>query len=174
MERMTYWSEKRQRYEINSNGLIHSGSITDRLAEYENIKLEPEEIKDVLLLLSENQDDVDDDGISMGLIHNLFELMEYREAEEQGLSIKLPCKIGDTVWDIDFGMPVPSMITGFSLGLLSDDRAKDEDENEIRLYSTGSSIENSFLISEIGKTVFLTREEAEEALKGGIHENRTL
>lgn len=36
MERLTYWNEVTKRYEVNDNGTIHAGSITDKLASYED------------------------------------------------------------------------------------------------------------------------------------------
>ena len=47
MERLTYWSKKNEQYEIYTDGVIHCGSITDRLAEYEDTGLTPEEIKEL-------------------------------------------------------------------------------------------------------------------------------
>ena len=94
------------------------------------------------------------------------ELGEMKILEEQGLLVRLPCKVGDAVWDIDFKRPTPSMITGFSCGVRSDDEDECDDKDEIRMYSMGLGIENSFPVSEIGKTVFLTKEEAEKALVG--------
>ena len=32
-------------------------------------------------------------------------LGKYEDLEEQGLLLRLPCKIGDTVWDNDYGNP---------------------------------------------------------------------
>lgn len=43
-------------------------------------------------------------------------LAEYEDLEEQGRLIKLPCKVGDTVWDNDFGRPCAYTITAFSFG----------------------------------------------------------
>lgn len=43
-------------------------------------------------------------------------LKEYEDLEEQGRLIKLPCKVGDTVWDNDYGRPCAYTITAFSFG----------------------------------------------------------
>lgn len=45
-----------------------------------------------------------------------IKLAEYEDLEEQGRLIKLPCKVGDTVWDNDFGRPCAYTITAFSFG----------------------------------------------------------
>ena len=76
-------------------------------------------------------------------------LAAYEDAEEQGLLVRLPCKVGDTVWVI---------ITSYVCGELGD------------LPETRHYIENRLfklsILENFGKTVFLTREEAEAALKG--------
>jgi hypothetical protein len=138
--------------------------LSKKVAEYQELGLTLEEIKDILSVLSENQDDVDEDGISMGLIHDLLELAKYRKAEEQGLLIKLPCKVGDTVYEIDVWFKEHGIITCEVFGF--------HYKNELSFYvkvieghGKGSGYE--FFVSDIGKTVFLTREAAEEALKGG-------
>lgn len=49
--------------------------------------------------------------------HNVLQkLADYEDLEEQGRLIKLPCKVGDTVWDNDFGRPCAYTITAFSFG----------------------------------------------------------
>lgn len=50
---------------------------------------------DVLTVISENQDDVDDSGISISLIRDLVELGNYRKKDRAGEILKLPCKFGD-------------------------------------------------------------------------------
>lgn len=102
------------------------------------------------------------------LAHDACEkLGEYEDLEEQGLLLKLPCKVGDTVWDNDFGKPCAYTITGFSLGTGEDYIDEPVTEKEIAYYYSNSngSITGSFAASEIGKTVFLTQTEAEQKLK---------
>lgn len=96
-------------------------------------------------------------------------LGEYEDLEEQGKLLKLPCKIGDVVWNNDSGRPYT--VTGFSFGDLNDDcwieEVKEEKLKQIIVYCKNSngSVTGCFAVSEIGKTVFLTKEEAEQALK---------
>ncbi len=69
----------------------------------------------------------------------IYKLAEYEDLEEQGLLLKLPCKVGDTVYCI---------MTGLS-------------------YKNPSIFKMKFdyeLMKHFGKRVFLTREEAEAAL----------
>lgn len=48
----------------------------------------------------------------MQLAEWLEELKSYKEAEEQGLLVRLPCPVGTTVWDIC------GMIINFRLDLI--------------------------------------------------------
>ena len=94
-------------------------------------------------------------------------LCEYEDAEEQGLLLRLPCKVGDTIWDNDYGKPCAYTITGFSFGAGEDYIDEPVSLREVVCYYSNysGSITGSFAVSEIGKTVFLTKEEAEQKLK---------
>ena len=94
-------------------------------------------------------------------------LKEYRDLEEQGLLLRLPCKVGDTVWDNDYGKPCAYTITGFSFGAGEDYIDEPVSLREVVCYYSNysGSITGSFAVSEIGKTLFLTKEEAEHKLK---------
>lgn len=96
----------------------------------------------------------------------LEKLADYEDLEEQGLLVRLPCKVGDMVWDNDFGHPVSYEINAFSYGYC-DSYVEPNIEDEIIFYfeNYNGSITGTFPMSEIGKTVFLTREEAEKKLK---------
>ncbi len=94
-------------------------------------------------------------------------LGEYEDLEEQGRLIKLPCKVGDTVWDNDCGRPCAYTITAFSFGECEGYICEPVTTKEVVFYYANSSgsITGSFAESEIGKTVFLTKSEAEAKLK---------
>ena len=96
----------------------------------------------------------------------LKELKSYKEAEEHGLLVRLPCKVGDMVWDNDFGYPESYEIKAFSYGHC-DSYVEPDIEDQIIFYyeNYSGSITGAFPMSEIGKTVFLTREEAEKKLE---------
>ena len=97
----------------------------------------------------------------------LKELKQYKNLEEQGLLLSLPFKVGDIVWDNDFGKPCTYTITGFSFGTCESYIDEPISEEEVVYYcsnSTGSII-GGFAVSELGKTVFLTQAEAEQKLK---------
>lgn len=80
----------------------------------------------------------------------LEELKSYKEAEEQGLLVRLPCPIGTTVWDI-CGMDIRENVVS---GLEYDKGGKWflwANENEC--------------LGELNVLVFLNREEAENKLE---------
>ena len=97
----------------------------------------------------------------------LEKLAEYEDLEEQGRLIKLPCKVGDTVWDNDYGRPCAYTITAFSFGECEEYICEPVTTKEVVFYYTNSSgsITGSFAESEIGKSVFLNKSEAEAKLK---------
>ena len=102
-------------------------------------------------------------------------LGKYEDLEEQGRLIKLPCKVGDTVWDNDYGRPYAYTITAFSFGECEGYICEPVTTKEVVFYYANSSgsITGSFVESEIGKSVFLSKSEAEAKLKelrGGENE----
>lgn len=97
-------------------------------------------------------------------------LATYEDLEEQGLLVRLPCKVGDMVWDNDFGYPESYEIKAFSYGYCDSYvepgiGIEDEIIFYYENYTHSISITGAFPMSEIGKTVFLTREEAEKKLE---------
>lgn len=121
---------------------------------------EHEAIKDIQRQLWEiNSEDADitlsTESLKMA-IKALEELQAYKDAEEQGLLIRLPCKVGDKVWFIQG--------TSISQKLIETEVEKVISKKSglyIKLFC------NSFYettCNSIGKTVFFTREEAEAKL----------
>lgn len=97
----------------------------------------------------------------------LEKLADYEDLEEQDRLVKLPCKVGDTVWDNDCGRPCAYTITVFSFGECEEYICEPVTTKEVVFYYANSSgsITGSFAESEFGKTVFLTKSEAEAKLK---------
>ena len=87
------------------------------------------------------------------------ELEAYKHLEKSGRLVKLPCKVGDTACWIDPDNKVIELtVIGFwAHGLGSDPLVEAE-------YMRDGIIHTDYF--KFGKTVFLTREEAEAALKG--------
>lgn len=103
-----------------------------------------------------------------GIVEDMVKkLANYEDLEEQGRPIKLPCKVGDTVWDIDCGRPCAYTITAFSFGECEEYICEPVTTKEVVFYYVNSSgsITGSFAESEIGKSVFLNKAEAEAKLK---------
>lgn len=122
------------------------------------------------------------------VVQYLKELKEYRQLEEAGMLIKLsaplneeesfsldektiwhklPCKVGDTVWDNDYGRPYAYTITAFSFGECEGYIDGPVTTKEVVFYykNSNGSITGSFAESEIGKSVFLSKAEAETKLQ---------
>ena len=130
----------------------------NRLAAYEDTGLEPEEIKDSIGWMSPvcvQCDGKTSDGIrteKCGYPDNITKcleqskhLAELAQAKQDGRLVVLPCKVGDTVYQIDAERVYESEVKWIIFDC--DDIAFDE--------------------RAIGGSIFLTREEAEAALKGG-------
>ena len=92
----------------------------------------------------------------------LEKLAEYETAEKEGRLIVLPCKVGDTVWMVHQRLTstVNNVISKMTVTELRGNRL-----NPIWFVIDGEYGRTSFHPSEIGKTVFLTREEAEKELR---------
>lgn len=100
------------------------------------------------------------------VIEALNKLGEYEKAEEQGLLVRLPCKVGDIVYDSFFGYPEPHMVKAISYGYCIG-YVEPKIENEIIFYCENytNTMKVIFPMKELGRTVFLTREEAEKKLE---------
>ena len=84
------------------------------------------------------------------------ELKEYKDLKEQGLLVKLPCKIGDDLYCIVNGEVKKLKVHSFGV--------QDFEITGIEFkYVDGFKIVR--FVGEVGKTVFSTREEAEKKLE---------
>ena len=102
----------------------------------------------------------------------LLKLKEYEDLEEQGLLLKLPCKVGDTYWELEKMFWVNEhKCKGckFYFETLEDsfcDCDNDFPKCTQILEKKFSSIKEIVMnMDEINKTIFLTKEEAEKALE---------
>lgn len=84
-------------------------------------------------------------------------LCEYEDAEESGLLVRLPCKVGDTVYRLS---PVFDEIESGKITMI---QQKADGTWKFRVTTDFS---HDVTTDAIGKTVFLSREAAEAALKG--------
>lgn len=90
-------------------------------------------------------------------------LAEYENLEEQGLLLKLPCKVGDTVYEVQkIRRRIQSLeIISAYIGRMGELYFNWELKDGIGIYQNI----RGFGMSQLGKTVFLTQAEAEETLE---------
>lgn len=101
----------------------------------------------------------------MGKERCINKLAEYEDLEERGLLVRLPCKVGDTVWVIYDNYVTSALVLAFYIdgcGGMFDLKIRTNRET-----ATGCEqvINKDYSFVDFGKTVFLTPEEAEAALK---------
>ena len=99
------------------------------------------------------------DGCKNCYIQQVFKkLATYEDLEEQGLLVRLPCKVGDTVY-----VPTRVLVSEFKITAIFCDI---HGTYFYWLFYCGIYERTSgFSERDIGKTVFLTREEAEKKLE---------
>ena len=85
------------------------------------------------------------------------ELKHYKDLEEQGLLLKLPCKVGDIVYALRYGEDEPFIIVETEIIEIR--------QNENGWFFILLISSPAYHFEDFGKTVFLTQAEAEEALK---------
>lgn len=118
--------------------------VLNKLAEYEDIGLSPEQIKEVDRLY----------------VKKYKELTEYQHLEEQGKLLRLPCAVGDKLFVINKNRN--NLITEENV---YDVQYRGEKyEKGQRFFMNIGAL--AYFEMDFGKTVFLTKEEAEAALKG--------
>ena len=100
-------------------------------------------------------------------------LKEYKDLEKQGLLLRLPCKIGDTVWAVTSPFNV---FEGIEYNKNLRDECYESFISSVTFYKNSvqyrinAKVTNHFISAfynehDFGKTVFLTKEEAEQKLK---------
>lgn len=134
--------------EVGSQGVRE---LLERVAAYEDTGCEPEQIakaKDALEYAYGNAE----------------RIIKLAEADKDGRLVVLPCKVGDTVWANLDGMrhPRKCVIEFANIG----------SHVTTIVFSTVDGLREQYGVnpSSFGKTVFLTREEAEKALEATENE----
>lgn len=159
MERLTYFKDGYWR--VNFSGVQYQADFVDRLAAYEDTGLEPEAVETVKLALAAKH------MVDLETLNNtpISRLVELAEADKDGRVVVLPCKVGQRVFalmDMDKHISeceIKQIGMGNKIGFI------DLEPIGARGRKYGVSL-NGF-----GKTVFLTREEAEKALEARKDEN---
>ena len=148
-ERLDYYSE-----------YIPLIDAANRLADYEDTGLEPEEIYEVRFLIAAQRDP-----------QKLARLRELVLSDQNGRLVVLPCNVGDTVYVIDKGDYTHAFKPYVRSKTVREISWKATSRKDLGwgLILAGGDCGTSarYKLSSIGKTVFLTRDEAEAALKGG-------
>ena len=90
----------------------------------------------------------------------LKELREYKQLEEQGLLLRLPCKVGDTLYQ-----PISNRINEYKVIGLCFDITRNEFMYEVAYQIGLEWYKTTCDFDCINKTVFLTEAEAEQKLK---------
>lgn len=123
------------------------GDHADRLAAYEDTGLEPEEIEKAMDIVKSAVSAFEDFGVDR--------LAELAEADREGRCVVLPCKVEDDVYINILGRTLPFTVISISQ-MASTPTFKAQ--HGIRLVYI-------FKADDVGETVFLTREDAEAALR---------
>lgn len=141
------------------DGACSQRKVWERLKEYEDTGLTPEKV-----LPKDKADEIALKCMRLADLESLCSytrLRELAEADKDGRLVVLPCKAGDTVYEVT------------SRKTISEYRVK---AIRVELFCTfiewdiaAGFVDKSIFgvpVDEIGKTVFLTREEAEKTLEG--------
>lgn len=91
-------------------------------------------------------------------------LAEYEDLEEQGRLLRLPCKVGDTLYRVNKGAKEPVIMMRI-IQLYIKQIHKDRTVMRIDAINDTDMGESCYLPCDIGERIFLTREEAEAKLK---------
>ena len=147
MERLTY-RDKDGFPMMKKRGGFKQGGV-ERLAAYEDTGRTPEEVTALGNLFDYA---LEESKTLTGQLALLNRIRDLAKADKDGRLVMLPCKVGDTVYFALLGRIIEKQV--FSIVSFS---------NSTRIYCGGTS--EYFRPEDIGKTFFLTREEAEKALE---------
>lgn len=93
----------------------------------------------------------------------LERLAAYEDAEERGLLLRLPCKVGDTLYRVNKGAKEPAIMMRV-IQLYIKQIHKDRTVMRIDAINDADMGESCYLPCDIGERIFLTREEVEAKL----------
>ena len=149
MERLTYFKDGYWR--VNFSGVQYQADFVDRLAAYEDTGLYPESVEELKLsMMGKAISEITEfDGLPID------RLREFAEADKDGRCVVLPCKVGDTVWRI-----IRDGEPHITRDEVRDMYFADDMTPCVELVGGRVTFTEKF-----GKTVFLSRAEAERALQ---------
>ena len=147
MERMTYFKDGHWR--LDFDGVQYQADFVDRLSDYESTGLSPAEVRSLL----------GEWNAAMSVLNSIGSYDRLRElavADKEGRVVVQPCKRGDELWTFcNYPGKRVYSFTVLDVSTLN---------GRTVLNTQGLGTIRS---EDIGKTVFLTREEAEKALAEG-------
>lgn len=155
------WTGKHGKPMVDCTALYCRNRLKDRLAAYEDTRLEPEEV-----LPKDKADEIALKLMRLADLENFCSytrLRELAEADKDGRLVVLPVRpvltqsIGSMLYIIEDGEIVEDSLCEALVGMGSN--------GEINILYTTLSDQISFEQADIGKTVFMTREEAKRALE---------
>lgn len=159
MERLTYFENGHWRLKIN--GVVYSEwDFVDRLAAYEDTGLTPGEVHSLW----------GEWNAMMRVLNSIGSydrLRELAEADKEGRVVVLPCKVGATVYTEFCGEIIEKYLGQFHVNGYTEPRLWAD------IDCGWTSTQHVRWDLAVGKTVFLTREEAEAALKEVNNGNKT-
>lgn len=98
----------------------------------------------------------------------LEELKSYKEAEEQGLLVRLPCKAGATVWELCLCDDGNYKIFPMIVKAISEYGTLRQVKKDITIWNIYAESDYTYMyksFADFGKTVFSTKEESEKKLE---------
>ena len=97
------------------------------------------------------------------------ELKKYKDLEEQGLLVRLPCKVGDKIWELCLCDDGNYRIFPMIVKSISKYGALRQAGKDITIWNIYAESDYTYMyknFADFGKTVFSTKEEAEKKLEG--------
>ncbi|MGL6015258.1 MAG: hypothetical protein ACRCZU_04075 [Selenomonadaceae bacterium] len=150
-ERLTKYLDNGDAHFNHKDKFVTTDDVLKKLAAYEDTGLTPK----VCAEYKKFEDEVVASGMTFG------EVVELMHKKQDGRLVALPCKVGDTAYVVT--QIFNGSKTEWKIGSRKIDRIGGNEMNPVWMVST-HPYELHFFLSEFGKTVFLTRTLAEEAL----------
>lgn len=113
-------------------------------------------------------DDIECDCSKCELEKALEKLADYEDLEEQGLLVRLPCKVGDIVWKLCLCDDGNYKIFPMIVKTISEYGAIRQVKKDMTIWNIYAESDYTYMyksFADFGKTVFSTKEEAEKKLE---------
>lgn len=149
------WTGKHGKPMVDCTALYCRNRLKARLAAYEDTELTPQEVLSMKFEWCAMMDALNSIG------GGYTRLRELAEADRAGRLVVLPCKVGDTVWAIlgDKKYACKCIVEYVNIG------GRGLGTTIVLCEAEGLREQYGVTVAAFGKTVFLTREEAEKALE---------